>query len=771
MLSPLRRRCPLIWAVAAATTLAITSPVLAQSSGNRVLGLDVSAWQGDISQTTWNNMRTIDSRQFVFIRASRGGTTGEDHRQGGYPSNNNTLFNLSQRYDDPYFVQNINRATAAGMFAGSYHFARPDVIATTTNSGGIANSATDEADHFIQMAGAFMRPGYLPPVLDLEAGAGIRTDTQMAQYALDFSNRIYEVMKIRPAIYVNGNYANSVLGNATPLQRSQLAQQSSNPPNLAGPAFPQLWSARWPNQANPNSIPIQTAHPSDSFAPIYGPWDDYGVNQPWVFWQYTSTGRLSSFNNGNTNLDLNVVHGGVEYLKDQLIPAVWWNDSSGDWSTLANWNSGQPAIVPISSPGQLTPVGTQTLPTPRLPGAAGTGPTAGQNDTVILDRPNANITVTLSTGSYNIRKLYVRETLNITGGSLTVNYVPVAESTPMTAQFSAPVSISGGASLTLHTLHVDPATTFTAGNAALTFDTLMLMRGATPARLVVNGDVMITGLSGATARIGTNAGAANTGVVDLSGGARAFNVTNGAASTDLDISVPVVNGALTKAGAGTMVLSGNSTYTGPTTVSQGKMKIDGLIGSSPVSVSGGASLGGRGSIGGTVVLAGGSTAAQRATLDLTDGALGTLLLANANASDVVLTLGGSSNNPSLMFFEVGAGGADRVLLDAGKLVVNPGGAIIGITSLPGFGVGTYDLINFDSGQATGLDRLSLSSVSLDGFMLSLQSTPTAVQLVVAPVPEPGGIGLVALAIFGLNRLSRRRRGKSSLSPRQIPRPA
>ena len=198
---------------------------------------------------------------------------------------------------------------------------------------------------------------------------------------------------------------------------------------------------------------------------------------------------------------------------------------------------------------------------------------------MILDRPNANITVTLSTGSHNIRKLYVRETLNITGGSLTVNYVPVAESTPMSAQFSAPVSISGGASLSVHTLHVDPATTFTAGNASLTFDTLTLTRGATPARLVVNGDVTITGLSGATAKIGTNAGASNTGLVDLSGGTRTFNVANGAAATDLDISVPVVNGGLTKTGAGTMVLSGTSTYTGPTTVSQGKLWIAGSIAS------------------------------------------------------------------------------------------------------------------------------------------------------------------------------------------------
>ncbi|MFO0849681.1 MAG: GH25 family lysozyme [Gemmataceae bacterium] len=729
---------------AAAALLAAGGPAAAQSTGNRVLGLDISAWQGNISQTTWNNLFAVENRQFVFLRASRGGTTGVDNRQGGYPANNDTTFNLSQRYDDPYFVQNITRATAAGMFAGSYHFSRPDVIATTPGSGGVANTGADEANHFMQMAGAFMRPGYLPPVHDFEAGAGVRSATEMAQFALDFSNRIYEVMQVRPAIYLNGNYA-GILANATPQQRAELTA-----------AYPQLWSARWPNQADPNAIPVQTAHPKDSFAGIYGPWDDGGTAHPWAFWQYASTGRLQSFNNGASNLDFNVAQGGIEFLKDQLIPAVWWNDRDGDWGTLANWNSGQPVVAPVVAPGQLTPVATGPLPVPRLPGAAGTGPTAGQNDTVILDRPNADVTVTLSSGSPNVRKLYVRERLDITGGALTVNYVPVAESTPMSAQFSAPVSISGGASLTAHTVHVDPGTTFTAGNASLTFDTLVLGRGTTPARLVVTGNLTVAGLAGATARINTSAGGSSSGLIDLAGGTRTFTVANSAAATDLAIAVPVRNGGLTKAGAGTMALTGASTYTGPTTVSQGRLVVDGALGATTVSVAGGASLGGTGAIGGTVAVAGGATAAARGALDLTDGAAGTLRLTNPNAADTVLTLGNAAGNPALLTFEVGRAGADRVQLDAGKLLVQPGGAVISLTALDGFGVGRYDLITFVAGQATGLEYLSLSSTMLDGFTISLETTPTAVQIVVAP--EPAGVGLLAAGgLVGLRAVRRRHR--------------
>jgi hypothetical protein len=178
-----------------------------------------------------------------------------------------------------------------------------------------------------------MRPGYLVPVHDLEAGDGIRTDNEMAQFTIDFSDRIYAVMGIRPAIYINGNYAAFILGGASASLRNQIAQPATNPPTPISPAAPQLWSARWPNQTNVPSIDVQNGEPKDTYAAIYGPWDDYGVTHPWTFWQYASTGRLPSYNSGTANLDFDVVRGGVEFLKDQLVPAVWMHNNNGDWST------------------------------------------------------------------------------------------------------------------------------------------------------------------------------------------------------------------------------------------------------------------------------------------------------------------------------------------------------------------------------------------------------------------------------------------------------
>jgi len=565
----------------------------------RALGLDISAWQGSISQATWNNIRNVENRQFVFIRSSRGGTTGYYNQSDA--DNSDGLNTLSQRYDDPYFIQNITRATKAGMFAGPYHFGRMDIIASTLNSGGIPNNGTDEANHFLQMAGAWMRPGYLLPVFDFEAGSGIRTPEELAQFAIDFSNRIYADKGIRPAVYIGGNYASPM--NSIPSAAALVA------------AYPTLWTARWPNQADPNSIPVQTADPGDYTPTVYGPWDNPpNPADPWDFWQYASTGRLQSFNNGGSNLDFDVARGGAEFLKDHLVPALWTNDNSGEWTTLTNWNSGATPVEPVQGPGQVARVGgtwtTGTVPArplPRLPGVDDTvRGVDGQNDTVVLDRPNANITVTLSSGTHNIRKLYAREALNITGGSLTINYVPTADSTPIAAQFSAPVSLGGNATLSVNTLQVDSSQTFTLGGGTLEFNKINLMpHASTPAKIAVTGNVNIQPLGFAAPIIAKGAGSGNSGLIDLGGGNRTLNISQGFGDFDLSIDVPITNGGLTLNGPGRTWFTSANTYGGGTTVSAGRLIVNNTTGSG--TGSGGVTVGGTGTLTGKGLISGAVT--------------------------------------------------------------------------------------------------------------------------------------------------------------------
>lgn len=545
-----RKQTLILWSCFALISIAMLG--IRADAQTRALGLDVASWQANITQSTWNNIYNVENREFVYIRSSRGGTTGFYNQSD--PSNSNGNNTLSQRYDDHFFVQNITRATNAGLMAGPYHFARPDIVSSTLNSGGVANTGVDEANHFMQMAGAWMRPGYLLPVFDLEAGQVERTSSALAQFSIDFSDRIYEVMGIRPAIYTNGNYANDLEGASAALQNEIVAK------------YPSLWVARWPNQANPNAIPVQTAHPKDTFNPIYGPWDD-SPNQehPWSFWQYTSTGRLNSFNNGNSNLDLNVAQGGTEFLKDNLVPTIWMDDSDGEWTTLANWNSGQTPIAPVQGPGQSNRVGPLFLPVERLPAS---------NDTVILDRDDASVTITLSFGSHHIRKLYVKEALNLTGGSLSVGYVPSADSTPLSAQFSAPVSMNN-TEFSVHTLQLDAGETISIGNTNLTFHTI----NSLPSFGILGGidlidDITLTSFDGETATIKKGNGQGFAGFIDLMGQERAISVTEGAAETDVVIEVPIANGALIKQGLGKLAINSASTYTGNTSVHEGTLSIN-----------------------------------------------------------------------------------------------------------------------------------------------------------------------------------------------------
>ena len=559
------------WKIAMAAVsvalLSASTPAVAQPL--RVLGVDISYWNcgssggPGISQANWNTGYSPvgGNRQFSQIRATRGGTTGVD-QTAGYPSGG-TLQTLSHRYDDPRFFQNMKRALAAGMQVGPYH--RGQEVST--------NTGTDEADHMIQTAGPWMRPGYTVPMLDWEDGT---FGNALAQWAIDFSDEIFAVMQIRPCVYIGGANSQTVQ-SCTPPIPAELAQPATLMPSVIAPRFYMLWNPRYAT-----SYDLQTSNPKDSYGGFYGPWDDYGNLQPWSFWQYNSAQNIPGFNATDTSVDGDVCHGDIEYMRNYLVPAVWWNDSSGDWGTLANWNSGQTPTTPPWPSDQPPLYESATLPTPRLPGASGSGPDSGQYDTVILERPNANITVTLSIGTYNIRKLYMRETLNITGGSLTVNYDPtyradnsatVVHAGPVSAQFSGPVTLSGSSSLSLHTLQVDAAQAFTLNGGTLTFNTINLMPDSTtPAKILMSGDVNFNPLSNATATIANGSGSGSSGLVDLGSGTRTFNVGNGTSAVDLSVGVPISNGALAKAGLGTVLLNSANTYSGGTTISAGTLE-------------------------------------------------------------------------------------------------------------------------------------------------------------------------------------------------------
>ena len=96
----------------------------------------------------------------------------------------------------------------------------------------------------------------------------------------------------------------------------------------------------------------------------------------------------------------------------------------------------------------------------------------------------------------------------------------------------------------------------------MTGATLTLNSDAThPGRLLLDGDVS-TIASSTTSVIANGGNATNAGKIDLNTGTRNFTVAAGTTSSgiDLSISANITNGALTKAGAGTLELTGANTY-------------------------------------------------------------------------------------------------------------------------------------------------------------------------------------------------------------------
>ncbi len=644
------------WGVKIATftsLAALLASPLPASAQTRALGTDISYWNcgtssTGISQANWNTAYSTGLREYVFMRATRGGTTGQN-QASGTPGGGSGLSG-TQRYDDSRFVQNLIRARTAGMIVGPYHFARPDVV---------GNTGTDEADHFIQMAGPWMRPGYMMPMYDQEASSAGGADA-LVQFAMDFSDRIYAVMQIRPCIYINGSYSGT-FASATAARRDAIAKPAAFTPSVVGPDYPMLWDAYYTT-----NLDIYTANPKDGYSGFYGPWDDYGNTSPWAFWQHWSDVSIPGLNAVDASCDSDISHGDMEFVRNFMVPAVWWNDLSGDWGTMTNWNSGQTPVAPVTPPEQATPYATGGLPTPRSPGASGTGETPSRHDMVILERPNANITVTLSTGAYSIRKLYNRETLVLSGGSLSVNYDPtyrpdnsatVLHGGPISAQFSGPVVLSNSATFVVPTLQVDTNRTFTIAGGTLTFKTINLMPHASlPSKILMTGNASFGSISNVMAVIQKGSGTGNANF-DLGGGFRTLTVSDGTNVVDVSIDVPISNGGLGKSGAGTLRLTVGSTYASGTTVSAGRLLVNNTsgsgTGSGAVTVSGG-------TLGGTGILAGPLTVNAGGTLS-PGASIGTMTISGAGTS----TLGGTT------FIEIdrngGAPQADKLALNVGSL--------------------------------------------------------------------------------------------------------
>ena len=203
----------------------------AQMRVGMIQGVDVSRWQSSDragNPLNWAAVRATGF-QFAYVKATEG-------------------LNIT----DAAMSMLVPGARSAGLLTGVYHICWP-----------ADNPAAAEAAYFLQVAGQYIAPGFLFPVLDIEPKFNIH-GIAMVHWIDEWAGAVRAAKGVNPVIYCSASVA-ADLHNADPTIEGRY----------------HLWLAGYAAAAQPNT----------------GGWGS------WAFWQYTDTGTVPGIEGHNVDLD------------------------------------------------------------------------------------------------------------------------------------------------------------------------------------------------------------------------------------------------------------------------------------------------------------------------------------------------------------------------------------------------------------------------------------------------------------------------------------
>jgi GH25 family lysozyme M1 (1,4-beta-N-acetylmuramidase) len=222
----------------------IASIAIASAAGAVITGVDVASWQhpGTSNWLSAENAPCIGPIDWLQVH-SAGHTYAYVKATGG------------TGYTNPCFAQDWAGITAADLYRGAYHWAKP------------ASPAVDQARYFVSRTGSMTGAKDLPGFLDLEETGGLGR-RELAQWTRDFLSEVTRLTGKKPMLYVGRYFWSDNLGSA-----SDIGEQY------------RLWLPDYHCQAQSGAL-LCDPNTNSYSPPGFDGWTR------WTFWQNYSVGAV-----------------------------------------------------------------------------------------------------------------------------------------------------------------------------------------------------------------------------------------------------------------------------------------------------------------------------------------------------------------------------------------------------------------------------------------------------------------------------------------------